>query len=257
MELVSIIMPTYNSVATVKESLDSILSQTYRPLEIIIIDDCSEDESLAFAKAYASNNASSEVSFITLKNSSNAGAGITRNKGVEAATGTYIAFLDADDLWKPKKLEIQIEAMKSQNAVACYGAYEIFSTSPEHPEQIHHVFEKLTFKRLLKANYLGNLTGIYNAQKLGKFYMPALRKRQDWAMWLDVLKKADYAIGIQEPIASYRLSEGLSANKFDLIKYNYAVYRTHLGYSAIKSTVLMVRFFYEQFLVKNRLKVNV
>jgi teichuronic acid biosynthesis glycosyltransferase TuaG len=257
MELVSIIMPTYNSIATVKESLDSILFQTYRPLEIITIDDCSDDESYAFAKAYASKNTSPEISFITLKNSSNAGAGITRNKGVEAATGTYIAFLDADDLWKPKKLEIQIEAMESQNAVACYGAYEIFSTSAEHPEQIHHVFEKLTYKKLHKTNYIGNLTGIYNSSVLGKITIPNLRKRQDWAMWLDVLKKADFAIGIQEPIASYRLSEGLSANKFDLIRYNYAVYRTHLGYSAIKSTVLMVRFFYEQFLVKNRMKVNV
>lgn len=256
MELVSIIMPTYNSIATVKESLDSILHQTYRPLEIITIDDYSDDGSYAFAKAYASKNASPEINFISLKNSINSGAGITRNKGIEAATGTYIAFLDADDLWKPQKLEIQIEAMESQNAVACYGAYEIFSTSPEHPEQIHQVFKKLTFEKLLKANYLGNLTGIYNAAVLGKTSIPRLRKRQDWAMWLDVLKKAGFAIGIQEPTASYRLSNGLSANKLDLIKYNYAVYRSHLGYSAIKSTFLMVRFFYEQFFVKNRMKIN-
>lgn len=249
-------MPTYNDVKTVKESLDSVVSQTYRPLEIITIDDCSDDESYAFAKAYALKNSSPEISFITLKNTSNSGAGITRNRGIEAATGTYIAFLDADDLWKPQKLELQIEAMKSQNALACYGAYEIFSTSPEHPELIHQVFKKLTFKKLLKANYLGNLTGVYNAQKLGKFYMPALRKRQDWAMWLDVLKKANFAIGIQEPIASYRLSNGLSANKFDLIKYNYAVYRIHIGYSAMKSSMLMVRFFYEQFFVKNRMKIT-
>ncbi|MEN8816217.1 MAG: glycosyltransferase family 2 protein [Nonlabens sp.] len=256
MSLVSVIMPTYNSVKTVKESIDSIVSQTYRPLEIITIDDGSDDESYAFAKAYALKNSSSEISFITLKNTSNSGAGITRNKGIEAATGTYIAFLDADDLWKPKKLEIQIEAMKSQNALACYGAYEIFKSAPDQPDQFHQVVRKLTFEKLLKANYLGNLTGIYNAEKLGKFYMPALRKRQDWAMWLDVLKKAGFAIGIQEPIASYRLSNGLSANKLDLIKYNYAVYRSHLGYSVIKSTILMVRFFYEQFFVKNRMKIT-
>lgn len=248
-------MPTYNSIATVKESLDSILSQTYRPLEIITIDDCSDDESYAFAKAYAVKNTSTDVSFINLKNSSNCGAGITRNKGIEVASGTYIAFLDADDLWKPHKLKVQIEMMTSQNAQACYGAYEIFSTSPEYPESIHHIVEKLTFQKLLKANYLGNLTGMYNAQKLGKFYMPPLRKRQDWAMWLDIIEKADFALGIQEPIASYRLSKGLSANKFDLIKYNYAVYRQHLGFSAIKSSVMMMRFFYEQFFVKNKMKV--
>lgn len=256
MELVSIIMPTYNSVATVKESLDSILSQTYRPLEIIIIDDCSDDDSYAFAKAYASKNASTEVSFITLKNTMNCGAGITRNKGLEAAAGTYISFLDADDLWKPHKLELQIEAMKSSQALACYGAYEIFKSTPDQPELVHKVFEKLTYRKLLKSNYIGNLTGIYNAAVIGKIAIPSLRKRQDWAMWLDVLKKAGFAVGIQEPIASYRLSDGLSANKLDLIKYNYAVYRTHFGYSAIKSMILMMRFFYEQFFVKNRMKVD-
>ena len=256
MELVSIIMPTYNSVATVKESLDSILSQTYRPLEIITIDDCSEDESYAFAKAYASKNASLDISFITLKNSVNSGAGITRNKGLEAASGTYISFLDADDLWKPNKLIIQIEAMKVQKVLACYGAYEIFKATPDQPELVHQVFKKLTYKKLHQSNYIGNLTGIYNAAAIGKIAIPSLRKRQDWAMWLDVLKKTGYAIGIEEPIASYRVSDGLSANKFDLIKYNYAVYRSHLGYSAIKSTILMVRFFYEQFFIKNKMKIK-
>ncbi|QJP33826.1 glycosyltransferase family 2 protein [Nonlabens sp. Ci31] len=253
MSLVSIITPTFNSLTTIKESLDSILAQTHRPLEIIVVDDGSADGSYAFAKAYAAKNTSSELTFINLKNTSNSGAGITRNKGIEAATGTYIAFLDADDLWKPHKLEVQLHAMKKQKATFCYGAYEIFKSSPDQPEFIHQVFEKLTFERLLKANYLGNLTGIYNAKKLGKFYMPALRKRQDWAMWLDVIQKAEFAIGIQKPIASYHKGDGLSSNKLDLIKYNYAVYRTHLGYSTLKSSWMMLQFFYEQFFVKSKL----
>ena len=75
-------------------------------------------------------------------------------------------------------------------------------------------------------------------------------------MWLDIVKKAGSAIGIQEPIASYRLGDGLSSNKLDLIKYNYAVYRSHLGYSTIKSSWMMLRFFYEQFIVKNKMKVK-
>jgi len=256
MSLVSIIMPTYNSMATVQESLDSIISQTHRPLEIITIDDCSVDGSYAFAKAYAAKNSSQEITFITLKNTTNSGAGITRNKGIEAATGTYIAFLDADDLWKPHKLETQISAMKSQDALVCYGAYEIFKTIPEKPIAIHKVFEKLTYQKLHKSNYLGNLTGIYNAAVLGKIAVPNLRKRQDWAMWLDIVKKAGFAIGIQEPIASYRLGDGLSSNKLDLVKYNYAVYKSHLGYSTIKSSWMMLRFFYEQFIVKKRMKVK-
>jgi teichuronic acid biosynthesis glycosyltransferase TuaG len=244
-------------MATVLESLDSLISQTYRPLEIITIDDSSDDDSYAFAKAYASKNSSQEISFINLKNASNKGAGITRNKGIAAATGTYIAFLDADDLWKPHKLQTQIDAMKEASATFCYGAYEIFITNPDQPIFVQQVFKKLTFEKLTKANYVGNLTGIYSAKELGKFYMPALRKRQDWAMWLDVMKKSGSAIGIQKPIASYRQGEVLSSNKTDLIKYNYAVYRQHLGYSTLKSSVLMLRFFYEQFFVKSRMKVNV
>jgi len=250
MEWVSVIMPTYNSAQTLQEALDSIIHQTYRPIEIITIDDASNDDSLAIAKAYAQKHTTQDLQFIILKNDQNAGAGISRNKGVDNATGTYMAFLDADDLWKSHKLETQILAMKSQNALVCYGAYEIFKESPEKPILIHKVFEKLTYKKLHKTNYIGNLTGIYNAAVLGKVNIPSLRKRQDWAMWLDTLKKANYAIGIQEPIASYRLGNGLSANKIELIKYNYAVYRKHLGYSALKSSWNMILFFYEQFVIK-------
>jgi hypothetical protein len=257
MSLVSIITPTYNNITTVKESLDSIVAQTHRPLEIITIDDCSADDSYAFAKAYALKNNSPEITFINLKNNSNSGAGITRNKGIKAATGTYIAFLDADDLWKPHKLEMQINAMKKHPASLCYGAYDIFITASNQPELTHHASKKLTFEKLLKANYLGNLTGIYNAKVLGKFYMPALRKRQDWAMWLDVIQKAEFAIGIQEPIASYRLSKGLSSNKLGLIKYNYAIYKTHLKYSTLKSSWMLLRFFYEQFFVKSQMITKV
>lgn len=257
MELVSVIMPTYNSAATLKQALESITNQTYRPIEIITIDDFSKDDSLAIAKTYAQQHSTQELQFVTLKNDQNAGAGITRNKGVQHATGIYIAFLDADDLWKPHKLKTQIEAMKSQNATVCYGAYQIFNATPYQPIAVHKVFKKLTYNKLHKTNYLGNLTGIYNAAVLGKVAIPSLRKRQDWAMWLDVLKKANHAIGIQEPIASYRLSDGLSANKMELIKHNYAVYRKHLGYSAIKSYWNMMLFFYEQFLVKKKMIVSI
>jgi len=253
MSLVSVIVPFYNSIHTLGDALNSVVAQSHRPLEIILIDDCSDDDGLAFAKAYSNQHSTPQVSFKLLKNAQNAGAGISRNKGVEQATGTYIAFLDADDLWKPYKLTKQIEAMKVQNASVCYAAYELFNQDPDQPVAIHKVFEKLTYGKLLKANYLGNLTGVYDASVLGKITIPALRKRQDWAMWLDVLKKSKYAIGIQEPLASYRLGDGISSNKLDLIKYNYAVYRKHLGYSTLKSCWSMLLFFYEQFVVKRKM----
>lgn len=243
-------MPTYNSRATLQQALDSIVKQTHRPIEIIVIDDASDDDSYAFAKAYSQQHSTSQLSFKILSNSQNSGAGISRNKGVTIATGDYIAFLDADDLWKTHKLQAQLEAMKAVNASVCYGAYELFKDDPDQPVAIHKVFQKLTYKKLHKANYLGNLTGIYDVHALGKIAIPSLRKRQDWAMWLDALKISGHAIGIQEPLASYRLGNGISSNKWKLIKYNHAVYRQHLGYSAVKSLWMMIIFFYEQFVVK-------
>jgi glycosyltransferase involved in cell wall biosynthesis len=257
MDTVSIIVPVYNNLKTLRETLDSILQQDHRPIEIIIVDDQSTDGSYAFAKAYSQQNPQPDIKFIVQQNNSNKGAGVTRNKALELSTGRYIAFLDADDLWKPEKLTRQINALKSSGRQVCYSAYEIFEEDPLKPIAIHHVFPELTYEKLHKTNYLGNLTGIYEASIIGKVPISSIRKRQDWAMWLDVLKKAGPAVGIQEPLASYRLGAGLSASKLDLIKYNYAVYREHLGYSWIKSCWWMGLFFYEQFFVKNGMKTRV
>lgn len=253
MDTVSVIMPLYNNAATVAAALDSVVSQTYSYLEIIVIDDCSDDGGYAFAKAYSLKKNAPTIKIYVLQTNVNSGAGIARNLGIETSTGTYIAFLDADDLWMPDKLDIQLKAMKAHGSTVAYGAYEIFTSDPAKPIATQRVFEKLTLKKLLKANYVGHLTGIYNAAVLGKFYMPALRKRQDWALWLDVIKAAGFATGIQQPIASYRKGSGLSANKLDLVKYNHAIYRKHLKYSFLKSVCMLLQFFYEQFFVKSRM----
>jgi len=257
METVSVIVPVYNNLKTLPQTLDSILQQDYRPIEITIIDDKSDDGSFAFAKAYSQQNQQPDISYIVLQNHSNMGAGATRNKALELSTGRYIAFLDADDLWRPHKLTKQINTLKSNGKQVCYSAYEIFEEDPSKPIAIHRVFTELTYNKLHKTNYLGNLTGIYDTSTIGKVKISSIRKRQDWAMWLDVLKKAGPAVGIQEPLASYRLGAGLSGSKLDLIKYNYAVYREHLGYSWLKSGWCMLLFFYEQFFIKDGMKIKV
>ncbi len=254
MDLVSVIVPVYNNSSTLPDALDSLIAQHYRPLEIIMVDDYSSDDSYAFAKAYSQQHQTQDLRFVVSQNTINKGAGVSRNKAIEAASGRYIAFLDADDLWKPHKIKAQLEALKTSGAMVCYSAYEIFDTDPSRPIAIQQVLAKLTYQKLIKSNYLGNLTGIYDAQKLGKIAIPKMRKRQDWAMWLDVVKKGGPAIGIQQPLASYRLGAGLSASKLDLIKYNYAIYKDYLGNHRLKSVGLMMLFFYEQFFVKNRLK---
>ncbi len=257
MDTVSIIIPVYNDLATLPATLDSILQQTYRPLELIIVDDASMDGSFAFAKAYSQQHQKPNIAFAIQRNHVNMGAGVTRNRALELATGRYIAFLDADDLWKPEKIAKQVEVLKSSNRSICYTAYEIFEKDFRQPIAIQTISPELNFEKLHKTNYLGNLTGIYDAVAIGKIPIPNMRKRQDWAMWLDVLKVGGAAIGIQEPLASYRLGTGLSATKLDLIKYNYAIYREHLGYGLLKSCWCMTLFFYEQFFVKNRLKKSI
>jgi hypothetical protein len=257
MDIVSVIVPVFNNLKTLRDTLDSILEQDYRPIEIIIMDDQSTDGSYAFAKAYSQQNSYSNTKWIVQQNKSNMGTGVTRNNALELSTGRYISFLDADDLWKPEKLTKQINALKSSARSVCYSAYEIFEEEPLKPVAIHHIFLELTYEKLHKSNYLGNLTGIYDASIIGKVPISSIRKRQDWAMWLDVLKKAGPAVGIQESLASYRLGAGLSASKLDLIKYNFAVYHKHLGYSWVKSCWMMGLFFYEQFFVKNGMKVKV
>ncbi|ALM20953.1 glycosyl transferase family 2 [Nonlabens sp. MIC269] len=253
MDLVSVIIPTYNNQDTLGETLDSVLNQDYRPIELIIVDDCSVDDSHAFAKAYSTKNSSQEISFIIQENKENKGAGFTRNRAVELANGRYIAFLDADDLWKPYKLSLQIEQMRLSQVAMSYGAYEIFTENASEPKYLQKVFNSLTYKKLLRANYVGNLTGIYDTHKIGKVVVSSLRKRQDWAMWLDVIKLSGTAIGIEKPIASYRTGNGLSSRKSSLIKYNYAVYRNHLNYSFLKSCWSMMLFIYEQWFIKKAL----
>ncbi|WP_194851622.1 glycosyltransferase family 2 protein [Nonlabens antarcticus] len=257
MKVVSVIVPVFNNRETLPETLESITNQDYRPLEIIIVDDQSSDGSFAFAKAVAQQNTQLEIKFIVEQNQVNKGAGATRNRALEVATGRYIAFLDADDLWKPQKLSTQINALQSSGRSICYAAYEIFEENPLKSIAIHKVFTELTYEKLHKTNYLGNLTGIYDVKAIGKVPISDMRKRQDWAMWLDVLKKGGPAIGIQEPMASYRLGAGLSASKVDLIKYNFAVYREHLGYGYLKSCWCLLLFFYEQFFVKSTMKIRV
>ena len=246
-ELISIITPFYNAEKFLAEAINSILAQTYTTWELILIDDCSTDCSLAIARGFALKEA--RIKIISL--SRNKGTGIARNRGLAKAKGHYIAFLDADDLWRPHKLEVQLKFMRSHDCLVTYTSYELIDNNGETLDKVVKAIPVLDFKKLLKSNYIGNLTGIYNAAILGKFDISPARKRQDWAMWLDILKKTGTARGILEPLAFYRIRENsISSNKPEMIKHNFAVYRKHLGYSYLKSLWMMIFFLREHFWVK-------
>ena len=251
--LVSVIMPAYNSANFIAEAIQSVLQQTYLYWELLIIDDSSEDSTVQIIEKFILADPRIQL----FQNKTNHGAGVSRNIGIKAAQGSFIAFLDADDLWLTKKLEIQLEFMKSHDLDMTFSSYYLINESGHELHKKIQALPILTYKKLLKSNYVGNLTGIYKVEKLGKIYSPTLRKRQDWALWLSILKRVESTKGIIEPLAKYRIRENsISNNKSSLLKYNYLIYREFLKYNKLKSLVKMGVFLKEHFFVKKKQEVS-
>lgn len=218
--LVSIITPVHNAYDHIEETIDSVLAQTFSDWELILVDDKSSDDGLEILKKY--ENKDSRIKL--LKNPHNQGAAITRNKGIELAKGRYIAFLDSDDLWKPTKLEKQLEFIKKNEYAFTYTAYE--KLKGNKIVGVQEVGEKVSHNELLKTCSIGCLTVMYDTHLLGKMYMPIISRRQDFALWLKILKEIPFAYGLNEPLSIYRLrQDSISGNKLKAAKYQWRVYR--------------------------------
>lgn len=225
--LVSVIMPTFNASKFLADSIESILAQTYSNLELLITDDCSTDGTHDILQSFSEKD--SRVKVMYLKE--NRGPGIARNKSIERAKGRYIAFCDCDDRWMPEKLEKQIAHMTKHDCALCSSSYLICDESNQ-VTGINISPSYLTLGMMKRDNKIGCLTAIYDIQRLGrKFFMPAIRKRQDWALYLNILKDCQICFCVTEPLAYYRQRrQSVSSNKFSLIKYNANVYETVFGY---------------------------
>ncbi|MFW0713404.1 glycosyltransferase family 2 protein [Aliarcobacter butzleri] len=231
-DLVSIITPSYKSERFISQTIESVLSQTYQDLEMIIVDDVSPDNSNKIIEEYCKKD--NRIKLIRLEK--NSGPAIARNRAIEEAKGRYIAFLDADDLWKPEKLEKQIRFMEEKNCALSCSAYETMSEEGVLQNKFITIPLKISYKDLLKSNHIGCLTAIYDTQKVGKIYMPLINKRQDYGLWLKILRKIDFAYGINEPLATYRLmSNSVSSNKISLFKYHYKLFREFENIGKIKT----------------------
>lgn len=230
MPLVSVIMPAYNSAQFIRESINSVLTQTLDDWELIVVDDASVDDTPHVLDSFVD----SRIQILTQQR--NQGAGVARQRALDQAQGRYIAFLDSDDTWEPHKLETQVAALQENHASVCCSAYQQMDAEGKHIGSIIPP-RQITYEKLLTKNYIGNLTGMYDTVTIGKIDIPELRKRQDYAMWLQVLKASNKpAIGTQETLACYRVHEaGISANKWKLLKYNFQVYYQALGMNAMQS----------------------
>ena len=232
-DLVSVVMPTHNGDRFLEDSIRSILAQTYANLELLITDDCS-DNNTTLEILHRYQELDSRVDVLYLKE--NKGPGYARNKSIERAKGRYIAFCDSDDIWFADKLERQLAFMREKDGILCCSSYIVCNENDENIG-IRITPVRITYKMLERDNKIGCLTAIYDIKKLGeKYYMPTLRKRQDWALFLIILQKCRIAYGMVEPLAYYRdRSHSVSSNKFSLVKYNVAVYHEILKFSWLKS----------------------
>jgi teichuronic acid biosynthesis glycosyltransferase TuaG len=218
---VSIIMPAYNSEKYIGSAIDSVLKQSYFNWELIIVDDCSNDNTAIIIMNKMKNN----TKIIYHRLSVNSGAAIARNKAIELSNGEFIAFLDSDDIWKQNKLEVQIEFMKKNNYDFSCTSYNKINEAGENLNSILKPLRKRDYFGVLKY-CPGNSTVVYNVNNIGKVYIPDIKKRNDYLMWLIVVKKSKFLYGLDSVLSSHRVREGsLSKKKIDLIKYHLYIYR--------------------------------
>ena len=247
-QLVSVIMPTFNAGKFLPDSIESILGQTYEDLELLITDDGSTDTlTLQILKEYSQKDSRLKVEYLQ----GNSGPAYARNQSIKRAQGRYIAFCDSDDRWMPEKLERQIRFMTEKDSALCYSSYIVCDDKNEEIG-ISIVPNSISFNMLKQDNKIGCLTAIYDIRKLGKkYYMPQLRKRHDWGLFLTILQDCHIAYGITEPLAWYRhRSHSVSSNKLSLVTYNIQVYETVLNFPRWKAVLYFFFIFLPTYYIK-------
>lgn len=221
-ELVSIIMANYNSEKYLDSTINSVLNQTYLNWELIIVDDNSSDNSKTIINSFINKDKRIKL----VEQNQNNGPAVTRNKGIEIARGRFITFLDSDDIWEKTFLKYSVNFQLNNNIAFTFSSYFRRNEDLSIDNGTFIVPEKVAYKDLLKTCPISCLTAMYDIKKVGKVYMPKILKRQDYGLWLSILKKIDYAYGINKPLATYRMREGsVSRNKFKAAQYQWKIYR--------------------------------
>jgi len=238
--LVSIITPAFNSVAFIGDTIKSVQDQAYQNWEMIIVDDCSEDNTCQIVEQFAKTDSRIRL----IRHPQNMGPARSRNTAIETAKGRYIAFLDSDDIWLPTKLAEQTDFMgKHECAVSC-TAYKKIDENGKIISSLIEVSAKTNYQKLLFSNVIGNLTTMYDVEKLGKVYLP-LVKHEDYGLWLTILKMGYEAYGLNECLALYRVrTNSVSGDKMKAASYQWKIYRELEKLPLRKSISYFVRYAY-------------
>lgn len=219
-DLVSIIMPSYNTGQYIAESINSVLNQTYKNWELVIVDDCSTDDTDVVVSSFGDDR----IKYF--KNDKNIGAAVSRNKALREAKGKWIAFLDSDDLWLPEKLEKQIKFMVENDYHFSYTKYEEIDENSVSIGVVVSGPKRITETGMYNYCWPGCLTVMYDAEYVGLIQIVDIKKNNDYAMWLKVCKKADCYL-INENLAKYRKRNGSISNHsyFKLIQWHYKLFK--------------------------------
>lgn len=223
--LVSVIMPSYNTAKYIAESIESVMGQTYPYWELIIVDDCSTDDTDSVVAKYLS-----DTRIRYLKNEKNSGAAISRNYALQEAKGKWIAFLDSDDVWLPEKLEKQIAFMLEKNCSFSYTNYEEVDESSNPLGVVVTGPKRITEKGMLAYCWVGCLTVMYDADAIGLVQIQDIRKNNDYAMWLQVCRKADCYL-LNETLGKYRKRTGSISRHsiWTMMLWHYKMWRFVIG----------------------------
>ena len=229
---VSIVTPAYNAERFIHEAIESVINQTYSNWEMIIVDDCSTDETTDIVKNYQQKD--DRIKLIELEE--NSGSAVARNTAMDHATGRYLAFLDSDDLWTPEKLDKQLKFMVDNDIAFSFTRYVRMQEDGTLTRGISEAPKQIGYEDLMKQCIIGCLTVMLDKEKIGHLRMINIRTRQDYAFWLTITRKGFPAYGIPEVLAKYRLVENsISSNKIKAAKQNWHLYRHIEKHSLPKS----------------------
>jgi teichuronic acid biosynthesis glycosyltransferase TuaG len=230
--LVSIITPAFNASEYIDHTIESVISQTFTNWEMVIVDDCSTDDTREKVRRHSLKD--SRIHLIELEE--NSGAAVARNHALQFAAGRYVAFLDSDDCWTPEKLEKQLRFMQENDYAFTFTAYEVMSPEGRSLDKQVSAPDRMDYHDLLKNTIIGCLTVMIDRNQTGAFMMPNLRTRQDLATWLFLLKKGYTAYGMNEVLAQYRAGNpSISKNKWKALKMNWFVYREVENLNMVKA----------------------
>jgi teichuronic acid biosynthesis glycosyltransferase TuaG len=240
---VTVIIPYKDKIKYLYLALKSIINQTYRNFQIIIIYDNKNTDDLIKIKKFINQKINkNSIPVKIIKTKGNLGAGYSRNLGLKNTKTKYVAFLDADDLWSRNKLKVQIEFMEKNKFFFSHTSYYIIN-SKNKIISYRIARSLISFYELSKSCDIGLSTVILNNYFLKKnnFYFPKIKTKEDFVLWLKISKHLKFVNGIDKKLTYYRkISNSLSSNKFNSLKDGYKVYRDYMNFSTIKSIYYLI-----------------